>query len=187
LLEVYLYRNRLQLTTPDACYSDGDKYTPVVGAAKYLKAALPDIKNVLALGTGLGSIVRILSSDGIRRDFTLVEIDKVILGWALEFLADCPADVKPVCSDAAAFMDKNRTKYDMIFVDVFISKTVPDFVTSPGFLEQCRGSLNPGGYVALNYIVNDEKDWVRVQTTFTAIFPKHHVITMGINRVLIAG
>src|SRR4051812_39338961 len=96
-LELLLYCNRLQLTTPEALYSDGDRYTPALTAINNLKDLLPSVKSVLALGGGLGSIVRIVCSKGYKPQFTLVEKDKVVLRLALELLEDQHADIIPIC------------------------------------------------------------------------------------------
>lgn len=186
-LEIYLYRNRLQLTTPDACYSDGDHYTPAVSAVKYLKPFLPSVNNVLALGTGLGSIVHVLARYGFHPAFTLVENDKTVLSWAMELMEGNSTKLEPVCADAMVFMEKNKARYDLVFIDIFMGRVVPVFVTTPAFLRYCRNSLAPGGRLVFNYIVNDSEEWESVLQTFEGIFPGYHMINSGINRILISG
>ena len=92
----------------------------------------------------------------------------------------------PVCQDAKQFMNQNKNKYDMIFVDVFLGRVVPDFVTNKDFLLQCRNSLLPDGCIGLNYIINDEDEWATVQATFASIFPVYEVVSFNINRVFVA-
>ena len=184
-LELYLYRNRLQLATHDACYSDGDRYTPAVMAVNHLGKSISAIKQVLALGTGLGSIVNVFAAKKTYPRFTLVEIDKLVLGWAMEVLAESKAPIVPVCSDAMIFMERNQAEYDLVFVDIFSGRVVPDFVTSIPFLQQCRAALVEGGRVVLNYIINDEKQWDNISRQFTEVFPRHKVLSNGINRILI--
>jgi spermidine synthase len=184
--DVFLYCNQLQLGNAEILYSDGKRYKPAAVVINKLKSFLPTVNNVLVLGTGLGSIVRIVRSKGYDPDFTLVEQDKEILKCAVEFLAeDCPARINPVCSDAQAYMQKNTAKYDLIFIDIFIGRVVPDFVTTPSFLALCRNSLSPGGRLAFNYIINEDAKWQTAQATFAATFPEHKVINDGINRLFI--
>jgi spermidine synthase len=185
-LEIYLYCNQLQLGNDDILYSDGKRYRPAVVAVNELKPFLPTVKRVLVLGTGLGSIVRIVRRKGYDPQFTLVEMDKVILKWAVEFLeADCPSQIEPVCSDAKVFMGKNKAQYDLIFIDVFSGRIVPDFAVSTEFLTQCRNSLAPGGRLAFNYIINDNAKWGSLQRVFADVFPKHRVVEHQINRIFI--
>ncbi len=139
------------------------------------------------LGTGLGSIVRVLHKRGYDPHFTLVEKNSTILQWAMDFFryGSPDAKVEPVCADAMAYMEINTTKYDLIFVDVFMGRVVPDFVTSPGFLKSCRDSLSPGGRLAFNYIINDNDKWESTKQIFSETFPRHEIVDYRINRVFI--
>ena len=186
-LELLLYNGRFQLATNDALYSDGEHYTPAVSAVNRLKPYLPGVKSVLVLGVGLGSIVQVIKKNGFDPRFTLVEIDKVILKLALEFLSTTSnAVMEPICADAKDFIEKNKDKFDLIFIDIFDSRTVPQFVSSPTFLTLCRGSLTPGGRVVWNYIINDEQEWKRTLKEFSAIFPDNEIIQSDTNRIFIA-
>ncbi|PQJ11400.1 hypothetical protein CJD36_006250 [Flavipsychrobacter stenotrophus] len=185
-LELLLYKGRVQLATADALYSDGVEYTPAIGVLNDLKKFLPQVKSVLILGVGLGSTVSIIRKRGYNPAFTLVEIDKVVLRLALEFLSeDSEAKIDAVCNDAQVFVAENTKQHDLLFIDIFNSRTVPDFVSSLSFLSNCRKSIAPGGRVAFNYIINSEEEWVRTQKTFASVFPKHHVISSDINRLFI--
>ena len=185
-LELMLYQNRLQLATADALYSDGNNYRPVNATIRHLKSVMPEVKNVLALGTGLGSLVQIINSKGYQPQFTLVEYDKVVLQWALEFMhKDAAAKTEAVCMDANLFMARNSRKFDLVFIDIFNSRVVPDFVTTPLFLGRCRDSLNPGGHVAFNFMIDDPVKWLNAQEVFGSVFEKHTILDLGINRVMI--
>jgi spermidine synthase len=184
-LEVILYRNQFQLATVDALYSDGDRYIPALAAVNKIKDALPSIRHVLVLGAGLGSMVSVLRRKGCDPYITLVEKDKVVLGLAMEFLEEGSEKITPVCNDAMAFMANNKTKFDFVFVDIFIGREVPDFVCSSTFLRQCRDSLNSGGYLAFNYIVNDKQQWEDVKKRFAEIFPSSSIQSISINRILL--
>ena len=185
-MEILLYCNRVQLATDDALYSDGDKYKPAIMAVNELQAFLPSVSNVLVLGAGLGSMVRVLRSRGYKPAFTLVEYDKVVLRWALEFLEDSGSAIEPVCTDAASFMQQNHKQYDLLFIDIFNGMMVPDFVGSLEFLTLCRNAVRQGGYVAFNYIINSLPAWEQVQGNMTAVFPGCKVLTDGVNNVFIA-
>ena len=186
-LEIFLYRNQLQLATTDALYSDGDRYLPAIAALDHLKVFLPAVSNVLVLGTGLGSMVRATRSKGYDPKFTLVDNDEVVLKWAIEFLDDVHISrITPVCMDANAFIEQNNIKYDLIFRDIFSGRVVPGFVTTAVFLQQCRDSLAPGGHLAFNYIINDDRHWESVQNICSLIFPGYTAISMGINRIIIS-
>ena len=184
-VDLLLFRNRFHLLAAEASYSDGARYFPAVEIARYLRKSLRDMKNVLVLGAGLGSIVEVLRARGCHPRYTLVEKDKTVLGWAMEILGEDDS-LEPVLGDAEAFMAGNQRKYDLVFVDIFRGKTVPDFVTSPLFLRQCRDSLSPGGRFALNYIEVHKNQWEKVQKVLAGIFPGSHLVSKDENRILIS-
>ena len=138
------------------------------------------------LGAGIGSMVRVLHSRGYDPNFTLVEKDKEILQWAIElFDSEQIVNIEPVCSDAQGYMERNTKKYDLIFIDIFNSRVVPDFVATEQFLGLCRDGLLQGGHLAFNYIINYKPDWDKVKQLFTDMFPGHHEVAIGMNRILI--
>lgn len=150
----------------------------------HLKRSLPELKKVLVLGTGLGSMVQVLRRKGYTPEYVLVEKDKQILKWAMEF---APAGMKaqPVCEDAHNYMMGNMEHYDLVFIDIFNGRFVPRFVFSESFLTMCRDSMAPGGYLAFNYMVNDWQEWQTVQRIFALVFPGYKVLERGENRVLV--
>ena len=187
LLELFLYRGQYQLATQDALYSDGRRYRPMLVAFEALKQKLKDVKNVLVLGTGLGSAVHILAAKGYHPSYTLVEHDDLILEWCIEHLpGDEVKRVWPVCADAQSHMAHNDMKYDLVIADIFKSRVVPAFVTTEAFLTQCRRSVNPGGYIVINYMVNNDKEWRAAIAAINAVFPGNRVINHGVNRIVIA-
>ena len=186
-LELLLFRNQFQLLTDGAFYSDGKRYYPAVAVARHLRDFLPAVKSVLVLGAGLGSIVQVMRARGYDPRYTLVEKDKTILGWALEILGEGnPAKLEPVCHDARSFMAQNECKYDLVFVDLFKGRIVPDFVTTPLFLGQCRDSLSPGGRLALNYIEVDKHKWEKARRVLAGAFPGAPIVSKDDNRILIS-
>lgn len=186
-LELVLNQNRIQLATGDVLYSDGTKYIPAVVIYQHLSKFLKTTHNVLVLGAGMGSMMHVMNVNGCKSHYTLVEKDKLILKWAMEFAEDANEDaIMPVCEDAAAYMQKNTTRYDFIFVDIFYGREVPDFVVSPAFLMQCRNAMQKGGRLALNYIADDPQRWSEVETVFAAIYPGYEVLGVNVNKILIA-
>ncbi len=186
-LDVLFYKGRFQLATSDALYSDGFKYTPALAIVRSLKKFLPTVKKTLICGVGLGSTVEIMDSLGWHPDFTLVEYDKTILRLATEYLSTFPkVKFEPVWENAQTFMEKTTSKWNFIFIDIFDSRVVPEFVTGADFLNHCKNALEEGGKLAMNYIINNEANWEETQARFKEIFPDHYVISDDINRIFIA-
>lgn len=186
-LELSLYRNEYQLSTADALYSDGTRYTPMRLAFGALKSALSSVKNVLVLGAGLGSALQILHKKGFNPSYTIVDNDMVVLKWTVDLLPGrIKSKVKDVCKDANQFIKSEQEIYDMLIVDIFRGRVVPAFVTDIDFLERCRSHINPGGHFVLNYIVNEPEEWDKTETLVKNIFPSVRVINYDINRIIIA-
>lgn len=186
LLELYAYRGRHQLATFDAVYSDGQQYTPLNIGYKQISTHLPKVKNVLVLGTGLGSAVQIMAKMGYAPDFTLIEYDNTILNWAMELMPKYNGNIKPVCADAKQYMAANMQTYDLVIIDIFNSRVVPPFVTSQEFLTQCRNSINHGGHLIMNYIVQQNEEWHPIDAILRSVFSKCYCVDNSINRIIIA-
>jgi len=188
ILELYYYRGRWQLVTADALYSDGVKYRPLLVAFKMLKKELPVVEQVLVLGTGLASAVHILHKRHFHPHFTLVELDSVVLKWALELLPPGSASrVTPICADAFQFLEKKDPKqYNLIIVDVFSGRHVPAFVLHPVFLQLCKERLSPRGLLILNYMVNRPNEEQKAKAALEAAFERVTELRFDINRVYVA-
>lgn len=185
LLELFYYRGSYQLATMDALYSDGTRYRPLSIGFKHIKKDLPAVKDILVLGTGLGSGVQIMGRMGYTPHFTLVEYDNVILKMAMELLPEYGGKITPVCADAQVYMRTNTQKHDIVVVDIFNSRVVPQFVTTTEFLTQCRDSIRPGGHLIFNYIIQQKEEWHRVDAIIRSVFSKCYCIDDGINRIII--
>ena len=180
-------RGQYQLATKDAIYSDGLRYRPATASLGALRAYLPGIKKVLVLGAGVGSMITTMRAKGYYPHFTLVDNDKVILKWAIECLDDeYISSIAPVCMDALSFIEENTSKFDLVFIDIFIGRVVPDFVITEEFLTQCRNSLSVGGHLVFNYIINDQHQWDSVKSICGNIFTGQQIIDLGSNQIIIA-
>lgn len=185
-LELILYQGRVQLATHDALYSDGMRYLPAKALVKYLKPGIGKIKNVLVLGTGLGSIVELLDRAGAEATYTLVEIDNLVLDWARERLEELHIEhINPVCMDAERFAQRNDQHFDLVFIDIFKDRRVPGFARSAAFLEWCRDRVQPGGYVGFNYMVDDPVEWIDILELFKRVFEQHKLLDLGVNKVFV--
>ena len=176
------------LGTADAMYSDGHRYRPLVAAftSPALKPYLQSVRKVLVLGTGLASAVHVLHRYGYHPHFTLVEIDELVLEWSMEFLpADHLQHVSPVHADAFTFIAEDTGVYDLVIVDIFFGREVPERVTQQEFLQQCKARLGPKGRLVLNFMVNRPEEEAKVKTALKEVFTELTEISFGINKVYI--
>lgn len=187
VLELCYYQGQYQLATIDALYSDGDRYKPVNIACKHFASELNSVKNVLVLGTGLGSAVQVFAKKGHYPNFTLVDHDATVLEWAKEILEPAEGQsIDMVCIDANEHISNESNKYDMLIVDIFKSRVVPEFVTTSEFLGKCKALLAPGGCFAMNYIQHKNADWDTIKKRIEEIFPNARIIKESINNIVVA-
>lgn len=185
-LELCLYRGRYQLGTADTLYSDGAEYRPLLEGFASIKSDLPHIRSVLVLGTGLASAVHILHRMKLYPFIRLVEIDPTVLKWAVEFLPEqARPNVDPVAADAIEFIATETDHYDMIIVDIFFGRVVPEAATEEDFFIKCRARLNKNGRLIMNYMLHDKPAIQRLKTTLEAVFAQVEEIGFGPNRVFI--
>lgn len=187
-LEILLYKNRFQLATQDALYSDGDQYAPFRLAFK----ALPDdfLKHTatcLVLGAGLGSVVQILNKHYNKHiAYTIVEINEIILQWALSLLIQQKVQhIQPFREDAAGFVSSCKDRFDLVCIDVFIGRNVPRPFTEKEFLFRCRRLLTARGICIINYMIQDLEDWQCFRQNVQDTFKQVQVISKRENRILV--
>ncbi len=185
-LELLISKGHWQLATSDAIYSDGDRYTPLLTAYKALKKELSEVKNVLVLGAALGSAVDIMRKMGYSPDFTLVDNDPLVLNWARELMPPYVGKIEMKQGDAMYYLDTDNKKYDLLIVDVFKGRVVPDFITTRSFMQNCHSHIHAGGNFVLNYIIGEGDQWDNFEKILDVVFPKNTVIKNGINRVIVA-
>ncbi len=187
-LELYRYRGRWQLATADAFYSDGAVYSPMRLAFKALKKKVLFWKEVLVLGAGIGSAVLVLDKKyKARPQITLVDLDEAILTLAGEILAaEGHADhVELICENAETYVTLEERLFDVVIVDIFRGREVPDFALQPLFLQRCLARLRPGGPLVMNFIINNDASWEAFQQTLAAVMPGYKTLSQGINRIIL--
>ncbi len=111
-----------------------------------------DIKRILVLGLGGGSIV-----ETIRKDFNsnafieLVDIDSEIINIAKnEFGINKFGNINIVNADASDYLNNFTEAFDLIIVDVFIINQVPTQFTESVFINQLIQHLNSKGIIIYN-------------------------------------
>jgi len=188
VLDLFLYRGRWQLGATTALYSDGHRYRPLLAAFKYIKKDLRQAQNMLVLGAGLGSAAYILERMDIQVDTTFVDIDSTVINWGKELLPHQLAEQNHwICADAQEYVSEHTVLYDVIVIDIFLDRIVPQFVSSNHFLTNCIRLLNnKSSKIVLNYIINNKDNWQVVQSNLALLFSIEHIIDLGLNQVVIA-
>ncbi len=113
----------------------------------------PEIKRVLVLGLGGGSLPVYL--DRFLPDATIdtVELDPAVILVAKKYFGLRETNrVRFIESDARVFLNRHPEPYDVIMVDAFNGSYIPFHLMTKEFYQLLRGRLAPHGAVAFNIL-----------------------------------
>lgn len=113
----------------------------------------PNIKKVLVVGLGSGSVPKRIISDfpGVAVDS--IELDPVVVDVARRYFAlrDDPRH-RIFVQDGRQYVRRTETMYDLIVMDAYHAEGVPFHLVTREFFRQVRTKLAPGGIVAANIV-----------------------------------
>jgi predicted membrane-bound spermidine synthase len=111
----------------------------------------PQIKRVLVLGLGGGSIPVYLHRFIPEATIDVVEIDPGIIAAAKKYFGLRETSrLKLIESDGRVFLNRHPEPYDIILVDVFSGSYIPFHMMTKEFYQLLRSRLNPHGVAAIN-------------------------------------
>ena len=190
-LYVALKQGRYQLCSANAVYSYGDLYRNFFDAFQTIKIQDLDIKRVLVLGLGLGSIPLILERNfKCTFSYTAVEIDNSVIYLANKYvLHQLQSSITCIQADAHTFMEQNIEPYDLICMDIFLDDIIPQKFGSLSFLDNLKGAHAPNGLLLYNRLSLTEGDRENTLTfykdRFKSVFPQATYLDVQTNFMLI--
>lgn len=134
------------------------------------------LSSFLMLGLGGATTPKLLLDRYPDMHTTIVEIDPEIIRIARKYFdLDMLPHTRIICDDARTFIRSsqgNGKRYDLIQIDLYIGRDVPDFVLSPDFIRGISGLLGPTGELFINYDVDAgyEEKWVKLHSLLTMQF-----------------
>ena len=158
-LEVIRQKGKLVLNAPHVNYSFGSLHEVFQSVFRQLAPDFSQIKSVLILGFGAGSVAHILQKEnGCPCSITGVEIDEEVIALAKKHFG--LGELKNLdihISDAAGFLSKETKPYHFIVVDIFLDHRTPEKFLHSAFLKTLYDHLLPGGTVLFNYLIYDHE------------------------------
>ena len=107
-----------------------------------------------------------------KANFSLVELDSQILEWVTDLLEQM--DIKSTHGyneDAYAFLQNTSQQYDLICVDVFMDRFVPQQFLSSDFFKLMKSKLKKDGIWIMNYMAPLSIVPVVLKKNMSSIFP----------------
>ncbi len=151
-LEIKQEKGKQVLNSTDVNYSFGSLHKVFQNTFKHINLNLSDIKNVLILGFGAGSIAHILRYEyNWNGKITGVEIDKEVINLSNKyFKLQQLKNVQIEITDAEYFVNQTTQKFDLIIIDIFLNLEIPIKFDSNLFIKKVYEILNPGGSLIYN-------------------------------------
>lgn len=188
IVEVSLSSGQYKLSTQNAVYSFGKKYTSFNVAFNSIDILNRQIKTVLVLGFGLGSVVDLLESHPTIQQIKAVDADKVIIELAKKYLqSNLKNKVEYVCDDAEKFvLDNHDKQYDLVLFDVFIEDETPMNFMKQSFLESLKKLVSNNGLLLFSKINDSNKSKIendQFEKIFSVVFHDGFSIDTNGNKV----
>jgi spermidine synthase len=113
----------------------------------------PEIRRVLVLGLGAGSIAVYLhrfvpdaAIDAVELDPGVIEVAKKYFGLRET------ANFRMISGDGRMYLNRHGEPYDLIFVDAFTGSYIPFHLMTKEFYQLVRSRLSPHGAAAFNFL-----------------------------------
>lgn len=127
-----------------------------------------EIKNCLILGLGGGTAAKLIRKYWPDAEITGVEIDPEMVELGRKYLG--LDDTEVIIQDAYEFMKKNKEKYDLVIVDLYVGDKFPEKFEKEEFLKK----LTQNRLVIFNrlYFGEKRKEAVKFGNKLEKVFPK---------------
>jgi spermidine synthase len=137
------------------------------------------ITRILVLGVAGGTVIHILHNMYPEAEITGVDIDPEMIRIGKTYFGlDKIEKLKVIESDAQKFTTKK--KFDLIVVDLFSGRIIPDFVLSEKFHKHIQTMLIKNGSVFINYL--REKEYGEKADTLEKILVELYAKVLHIDR-----
>lgn len=146
------------------------------------------VANILILGFGAGSAVKVINSYFPKAKITGVEIDPQIIRIAKKYFdLSKQKNLTIKTADAFKFIKKEKEKHDLILIDLYLGYEIPKKSESKEFIKDLKKILKKGGVVIFNRLrgKDREKELINFQKTLNKEFKTIKTVNPLINRLFI--
>jgi spermidine synthase len=154
--------------SPDKLLSNYCKYT-----ALFMQGIDQHPRKVLFIGLGAGIMPRFVRKISPATGIDVVEIDGEIPGIAEQYFGFKKDDkINITIGDGRDFINRNKARYDIIFIDAYNAENIPFQLTTEEFFRKIRESLTPGGIMTANVANLGKPDFIAAELkTVKSVFP----------------
>ncbi len=187
-IEVLKSGNKYILNAKHSNYSFGGLHKVFRKLFHLIKIKDINIKSVLILGFGAGSVANILQKEleihcsivGVEKDPKIIELANKYFGIGrLE-------NIELYVNDAVDFLKENKKKYDLIIVDVYEDFNVPESCEDEEFIFGLKKCLMNGGMIIFNKLIYNQQSKVSAKelyNKFEKILGKTNIFRIKVKMV----
>ncbi len=180
-IEIKKRYNRYLLNSRNTNYSFGGLHKVFQHVFRKVPFCQSNVKNVLILGFGAGSVAHILQYElGCNCNITGIEIDKEVVNLAKRyFYMNNLKRTNVIIADALEFVNSCDMLFDIIVVDIFIDHKVPDKFNTIDFLSSLKKLLSTAGKVYFNrlcYDYSSKQQNIHFEVYFKQVFTNSQVV-----------
>ncbi len=178
-LEVTWNNGKLVLDTENTNYSYGSLEKVLrFGLQQIDYKIIKPLDSILILGVAGGSVIKILVDEiQFKGKITGVEIDVEIIELANKYFGlNTIKNLEIIIEDAQSFVEKTSSKYDLIIVDIFQDKVMPDFLFEQKFASNLQKIMNKNGLVLFNTIAETMKEETRNDIYIERMLTKNIIV-----------
>jgi spermidine synthase len=154
-----------------------------------LKDEEPNLKNILILGLGGGTVAHLVAENFTGSEIVSVEIDQAMVDIARNYFdIDKIPNHRVIVDDAMRVVVEPETfnlnpgSFQAVYVDIFIGEKYPDLGSSGNFIAAVKKMATSGGLVIFNRIyITEHQDDVNIFIDSLSNFLK------GIKCLIVAG
>ncbi len=122
-----------------------------------IKSKSQGIKSVLILGLGGGTVAGLIWKKWKDVKITGIEIDPMMIKLGKKYLGLDEGRTQIIVEDAYKFVLANKTKYDLIIVDLYNGDTFPKQFEEEKFIVKLTKSISKDGRVIFNRLYFGDK------------------------------
>ena len=151
-------------------------------------AFVPEPRRILVVGLGGGSLPMFLHTLLPEARIDVVEINPDVVAVARRYFGfQEDALLRVFVDDGRRFIESPGPRYDLIFLDAYGPRSIPEHLATREFLATARARLSEGGAVVGNVWESSRPLFDSMVRTYQASFPQLHTLDVpaSANRILV--
>lgn len=179
-LKIILYNGNYLLDTTNTNYSYGSLQKVLKkGLLKIGKTQIKEMSEILLLGVAGGSVVKTLVQEfEFKNSITGIELDANIIRLANKYFGlDKITNFNCILENAEDFIAHSNQNFDLIIIDIFEDKNMPEFLFDETFISNYKKLVKPKGYIIFNFMWIGKEKATKIQQYLSNFNENDFIVT----------